>query len=77
LDLPEEYDSDLRTNPLQEGGDDGRGSRQGLTTRAMARSKIIGIQMLTSDPKYCQTSLACVCKNCIAFIFVLYTFSRF
>jgi len=28
---------DLRTNPLQEGGDDGRRSRSGPTTRSMAK----------------------------------------
>jgi len=28
---------DLRTNPLQEGGGDGRRSRSGPTTRSMAR----------------------------------------
>ena len=30
-------DSDLRTDPLQEGGDDGGGLRQGPITRAMFR----------------------------------------
>jgi len=30
-------DSDLRTDPLQEGGDDGGGLKQGPITRAMCR----------------------------------------
>ena len=57
---------DLRSGPLQEGGDDGRGLRQDLVTRAMLRhleaseesETPVHIKMLTI------VSFDDFCKNC-------------
>jgi len=59
-------DSDLRTDPLQEGGDDGGGLRQGPITKAVFRhletnkelEALVQIKMLTI------LSFEDFCKNC-------------